>query len=43
MQTNNTILPSPCYICEESLLESNLKLLEKIQDQTGVKILLIYT
>jgi carboxynorspermidine decarboxylase len=40
MQVNNTILPSPCYVCEESLLESNLKLLEHIQEQTGVKILL---
>lgn len=33
-------LPSPIYICEEELLEKNLKLLKKVQDETGVKILL---
>ena len=31
--------PSPCYVCEEKLLEKNLKLLKKIKDKTGVKIL----
>ena len=34
------MLPSPCYICEEELLEKNLKLLKKIQDETDVNILL---
>lgn len=38
--TNQTILPSPIYVCEENLLEANLHLLEHIQKQTGVKILL---
>ena len=33
-------LPSPIYICEEELLKNNLKLLKKVQDETGVKILL---
>src|SRR5574344_1340152 len=33
-------LPSPAYVCEEELLEKNLKLLKKVQDETGVKILL---
>jgi len=33
-------LPSPAYICEEALLENNLKLLKRVQDETGVKILL---
>jgi len=38
--TNQTILPSPIYVCEENLLEANLHLLEHIQKQTDVKILL---
>lgn len=33
-------LPSPCYVCEEALLESNLKLLKKVQDEADVNILL---
>ena len=33
-------LPSPAYVCEEELLENNLKLLKRVQDGTGVKILL---
>lgn len=31
---------TPCYICEEALLEKNLQLLEHIQQKSGVKILL---
>lgn len=31
---------TPCYICEEELLEKNLKHLRYIQDQANVKILL---
>ena len=33
-------LPSPAYVCEEELLENNSKLLKRVQDETGVKILL---
>ncbi|MCT7541405.1 carboxynorspermidine decarboxylase [Aliarcobacter cryaerophilus] len=33
-------LPSPAYVCEEELLEKNLKLLKRVQEETGVKILL---
>jgi carboxynorspermidine decarboxylase len=33
-------LPSPAYVCELELLENNLKLLKKVQDEAGVKILL---
>ncbi|RXJ89710.1 carboxynorspermidine decarboxylase [Arcobacter sp. CECT 8983] len=33
-------LPSPAFICEEELLENNLKLLKKVQDEADVKILL---
>ncbi|MEA3352355.1 MAG: carboxynorspermidine decarboxylase [Campylobacterota bacterium] len=33
-------LPSPCYVCEEELLENNLKLLKYVQDSADVNILL---
>ncbi len=33
-------LKTPIYICEEELLEKNLKLLKYVQDQSGAKILL---
>ncbi len=33
-------LPSPCWLLEEELLETNLKILKDIKDRTGVKILL---
>jgi len=33
-------LKTPCYICEEELLEKNLKLLDFIQKQSGAKIIL---
>ncbi|MEA3384313.1 MAG: carboxynorspermidine decarboxylase [Campylobacterota bacterium] len=36
----NKILPSPSYVCEEELLENNLKLLKKVQDEADVNILL---
>lgn len=36
----NEVLPSPCYVCEEELLENNLKLLKKVQDEANVNILL---
>ena len=37
---SNNILPSPCYVCEEELLENNLKLLKKVQEEANIKILL---
>ena len=46
MKTNNLIvdsfdkLPSPSYVCEEKLLEKNLILLKRIQDEADVSILL---
>ncbi len=46
MKTNNLIvdsfdkLPSPSYVCEEKLLEKNLILLKRIQDEADVNILL---
>ena len=33
-------LPSPCYVCDEELLENNLKILKHIQDEANVNILL---
>lgn len=34
-------LPStPCYICEESLLEKNLLVMERVQKESGAKIIL---
>jgi len=33
-------IKTPCYICEEELLESNLKLLDYVQEQSGAKIIL---
>ncbi len=35
-----TNLQTPCYICEEELLENNLKLLKYVKEQSGAKILL---
>lgn len=36
----NNAIPSPCYVCEESLLESNLQLMAEVQKQSGVEIIL---
>lgn len=33
-------IPTPAYICEEALLEENLKRLAKVQEESGAKILL---
>jgi carboxynorspermidine decarboxylase len=33
-------LKTPCYICEETLLENNLKILEYVQKESGAKIIL---
>ena len=46
MENNRTLeqsiqnLQTPCYICEEQLLENNLKLLKKVKEKSGAKILL---
>jgi len=39
MKTLNDI-NTPCYICEEKLLENNLKLLDYVQQESGAKIIL---
>ncbi|MCV2883520.1 carboxynorspermidine decarboxylase [Aestuariibacter sp. AA17] len=33
-------IPSPCYVCEESKLEENLKLMQRVQNESGVDIIL---
>ena len=33
-------IDTPCYICQEELLEKNLKLLEYVQQKSGAKIIL---
>ncbi|WP_456453163.1 carboxynorspermidine decarboxylase [Hydrogenimonas sp.] len=33
-------IPTPCYVCEEELLERNLKILDRVQRESGAKILL---
>lgn len=33
-------IPSPCYVCQEELLENNLKLLDYVQQESGAKIIL---
>lgn len=33
-------IPSPCYVCDESKLEENLKLMQYVQEQAGVEIIL---
>ncbi len=35
-------LLTPCFVCYEQLLENNLKILKKIEDESGVKILLSF-
>lgn len=33
-------IPSPCYVCDESLLEKNLQLMQDVQERAGVDIIL---
>jgi carboxynorspermidine decarboxylase len=33
-------IPTPCYVCDEAALESNLKILDSVQQRTGCRILL---
>ncbi len=40
VQTILDKIKTPCYVCEEELLENNLKLLEYVQKQSGANILL---
>ncbi|MBL4631273.1 MAG: carboxynorspermidine decarboxylase [Paraglaciecola sp.] len=36
----NTAIPSPCYVCEEAKLEANLQLMQRVQQESGVEIIL---
>jgi len=33
-------LPSPCYVCEEAMLEQNLQLLQRVHQESGAKVIL---
>jgi carboxynorspermidine decarboxylase len=35
-------IPSPCYILDEQLLRNNLQLIKKVQDASGVEIILAF-
>lgn len=41
---NNPLLdpeiPTPCYVCEEPKLEKNLAIMQRVQEQTGIEIIL---
>jgi carboxynorspermidine decarboxylase len=36
----NPAIPSPCYVCEEAKLEANLKVMQRVQEESGVEIIL---
>lgn len=40
MMQNFDSVKTPCYICEEELLENNLKIFEYVQNKSGAKIIL---
>ena len=43
MYNNNlepNLIPSPSFVCEEELLQNNLKLLKRVKDASGINILL---
>jgi len=33
-------IPTPCYVCDEAVLEQNLKILDSVQQQSGCKIIM---
>ncbi len=35
-----TKIPTPCYVCEEALLERNLEILGRVQRESGAKVIL---
>jgi carboxynorspermidine decarboxylase len=40
MTIDLTNVPSPCFLLEEKLLHNNLKILKRVQDESGAKIIL---
>ncbi|PTB87443.1 carboxynorspermidine decarboxylase [Pseudidiomarina aestuarii] len=36
----DSAIPSPCYVCDEALLERNLKLMQRVQHESGAHIIL---
>ena len=39
---NIEIVPSPCYVIDESLLRQNLNLIKYVADKSGVEIILAF-
>ena len=37
---NISKIPTPCYVCDEALLQKNLDILDYVQRESGAKILL---
>lgn len=37
---HHSAIPSPCYVCEEAKLEANLQLMQRVQEESGVCIIL---
>ena len=33
-------IPTPCYVCDEAVLEQNLKILDSVQKRSGCKIIM---
>ncbi|RUO40640.1 carboxynorspermidine decarboxylase [Pseudidiomarina aestuarii] len=36
----DSAIPSPCYVCDEALLERNLQLMQRVQQESGAHIIL---
>lgn len=36
----DSAIPSPCYVCDETALERNLKLMKRVQEESGAHIIL---
>lgn len=36
----DSAIPSPCYVCDEALLERNLQLMQRVQQDSGAQIIL---
>jgi len=36
----SSAIPSPCYVCDEAMLEANLQLMQHVQKESGVEIIL---
>ena len=39
-QFDSSRVPSPCFVVDEAAIEDNLKILKRVQDESGAKILM---